>query len=1072
MGLWAWAAIASAATEGWYRFPAIRGDDVVFTAEGDLWRVPVAGGTARRLTTHAGQETNASISPDGKLVAFSAEIEGPTEAWVMPLDGGAPRRLTWDGDRAVVKGFLPDGRVLVATRRHSTLPDWQLVAIHPDSGATERIPLAQASEAAFDGTGALWFTRLEFQGSHTRRYKGGTAQQLWRWKPGTEATPLTADFAGTSKAPMLHGGALYFASDRDGAMNLWRMGLDGASPTQLTRHVDFDVQSPDLDRGRIAYQLGPDLRIYDIASGADRRLDVTLGSDLEQTRERWIDDPLDWVSAIDLSGDGDRIALTARGSVFVAPVEPGRLARLTRTTGVRWRDAAFMANGDVVAWGDVGPEYALHRFSADGLSEPRSVSDGSGLFEYRPAPTPKGELVAWVDQDYALWVTDLSNGDRFALERNPNGAPQDLAWSPDGRWLAWASPAANSYTVLRLWSRESPTPVDLTTDRVATWAPAWAPDGSILYALSDRDLESIVPSPWGWWQPEPFMDRTTGIYGLRLRNDVKWPWRHPTELEPKDEGSDDEDDDKKDKKKKSSGADEGAVRVDLAGLADRIERVGSFRGNFGALAAGKDALFLHEYSRTDPGLALKALEIDPDAEMKELRSGVEAWKLSDDGGKLLVRDDDAIWVVDAATSLPDDLDKHRVDLSALRLTVQPRDEWRQMVREAWRMERDFFYDPGLHGVDWDAQLARFLPLVDRVTDRAELSDLIAQMVSELSALHIFVFGGDHRGGPEHVDVAALGARLSPVADGIRIDAIYRSDPDWPEERGPLQRPGVDVRVGDVIVAVDGTPTAGLQGLGALLRGKADQPVRLGLKRGRARHDTIVRPDSASAEADRRYDDWELTRRERVEQRGKGRIGYLHLRAMGTSNWTEFVRGFYPVFQREGLIIDVRHNRGGNIDSWILEKLMRKAWMYWQWREGAPAWNMQYAFRGKLAVLVDGHTASDGEAFAEGIKRLELGEVFGTRTWGGEIWLSFDTWLVDSGIATAAEYGVYGPEGTWLVEGHGVEPDHVVDNLPHATFLGSDAQLDAAVDWLLAEIQKDPMPVPPAPEFPDKSAPRR
>jgi tricorn protease len=274
------------------------------------------------------------------------------------------------------------------------------------------------------------------------------------------------------------------------------------------------------------------------------------------------------------------------------------------------------------------------------------------------------------------------------------------------------------------------------------------------------------------------------------------------------------------------------------------------------------------------------------------------------------------------------------------------------------------------------------------------------------------------------------------------------------------------------VAVDGTPTAGLQGLGALLRGKADQPVRLGLKRGRARHDTIVRPDSASAEADRRYDDWELTRRERVEQRGKGRIGYLHLRAMGTSNWTEFVRGFYPVFQREGLIIDVRHNRGGNIDSWILEKLMRKAWMYWQWREGAPAWNMQYAFRGKLAVLVDGHTASDGEAFAEGIKRLELGEVFGTRTWGGEIWLSFDTWLVDSGIATAAEYGVYGPEGTWLVEGHGVEPDHVVDNLPHATFLGSDAQLDAAVDWLLAEIQKDPMPVPPAPEFPDKSAPRR
>lgn len=1069
MGPWLWSAVAWASTEGWYRFPAIRGEDIVFTAEGDLWRVGTQGGVARRLTTHPGQETNAALSPDGQWVAFSAEIEGPTEAWIMPLAGGAPRRLTWHGDRAVVKGFLPDGRVLVATRRYSTLPDWQLVAIHPSTALAEPVPLAQASEAAGDGKGGLWFTRLEFQGSHTRRYQGGTAQNLWRWAPGSEALPLTADFAGTSKAPMLHGGQLFFASDRDGAMNLWRMGLDGSSPAQLTRHAAFDVKSPSMDAGRIVYQLGPDLRLFDVGTGTDQRLAVTLASDLEQTRERWVKAPMDWVSALDLSADGSRVALTARGTIFVAPTEPGRVARITQTSGVRWRDGGFLANGDVVAWGDTGPEYSLQRFAPDGLSAPTVVSEGSGIFEFRPQSAPKGDLVAWVDQDYALWVADTATGERFAVERNPWGAPQDLAWSPDGRWLAWASPEENTYTVVRLWSREAPTPIDVTSDRVASHGPAWAPSGDILYVLSDRDLESVVAHPWGWWQPEPFLDRTTGIYGIRLRPDVSWPWRYRTELEPEPSKDDDEEEEDKKKKKKKAEVQD-VVRIDFTGLAGRIERVPDVRGNLGGLEVNDEALFFHENVRDDEGVTLKALEVGTDKEVKTVKEGVDSWMLSDDGKKLLVRDEASLWVVDAKTSFPDEADEHLVDLAALSLSVLPRDEWRQMVREAWRMERDFFYDPELHGVDWDAQLARFLPLVDRVTDRAELSDLVAQMVSELSALHIFVMGGDHRPGPDNVGVGALGAELRRVADGFAVHRFYRADPDWPEERGPLQREGVDVREGDVIVAVDGVAAAGVPDVGQLLRAKAGNPVRLGLRRGKARHDVVVEPISMSAETDLRYDDWELGRRERVDERGQGRVGYVHLRAMGKGNWTEFVRGFYPVFHREGLIIDVRHNRGGNIDSWVIEKLLRKAWMYWQWREGKPTWNMQYAFRGKLAVLVDGHTASDGEAFAEGVKRLDLGEVFGTRTWGGEIWLSMDTWLVDGGIATAAEYGVYGPDGIWLVEGHGVDPDRVVDNLPHATFGGADAQLDAAVDWVLGEIERDPMPVPKAPAFPDKSGP--
>ncbi|MGH9196634.1 MAG: S41 family peptidase, partial [Acidimicrobiia bacterium] len=405
-------------------------------------------------------------------------------------------------------------------------------------------------------------------------------------------------------------------------------------------------------------------------------------------------------------------------------------------------------------------------------------------------------------------------------------------------------------------------------------------------------------------------------------------------------------------------------------------------------------------------------------------------------------------------------------------SLDPRDEWRQMFIEAWRLERDYFYDRNMHGIDWPAMKAKYLPLVDRVTDRAELSDVVAQMVSELSALHIFVRGGDLRRGQDQIQPASLGARLArdEQAGGYRVEHIYRSDPDIPNELAPLARHGVDVSEGDVIEAVNGIRSLSVSDISALLRDQADKQVLLRIKPkgGSSSRDVIVTPITLAREADLRYDEWEYTRRLEVEKASQQRIGYVHLRAMGNANMTEWAREFYPVFDREGLIIDVRHNGGGNIDSWILEKLLRKAWFYWQPRVGNPYWNMQYAFRGHIVVLCDEFTASDGEAFAEGFRRLGLGKIIGTRTWSGEIWLSSSNVLVDRGIATAAEFGVYGPEGSWLIEGHGVDPDIVVDNLPHATFKGQDAQLEAGIQYLLEEIRKKPVPVPSAPTYPDKS----
>jgi len=375
-------------------------------------------------------------------------------------------------------------------------------------------------------------------------------------------------------------------------------------------------------------------------------------------------------------------------------------------------------------------------------------------------------------------------------------------------------------------------------------------------------------------------------------------------------------------------------------------------------------------------------------------------------------------------------------------------------------------------VDWPGMLARYKPVVARVSDRAELNDLISQMVGELSALHIFVRGGDVRKGKDNIVPASLGAVLArdDTAGGLKVTHVYRSDPDYPERLGPLARPGIEVREGDVIEAVNGVSALSVSDVSILLRDQVDRQVLLRVKPagGGAGRDVIVKPISPEREADLRYDEWEYTRRLQVEEAAKGEIGYVHLRAMGRGNYAEWARNYYPVFKRSGLIIDMRHNRGGNIDSWILEKLLRKAWFYWQPRVGEPYWNMQYAFRGHMVVLVDQNTASDGEAFAEGFRRLGLGKLIGTRTWGGEIWLSSSNFLVDKGIATAAENGVYGPEGQWLIEGHGVDPDIVVDNLPVATFGGRDAQLDAAIRYLQDLIGKEPVAVPPPPPYPDKA----
>lgn len=1105
----------SHAAAGYYRFPAIHADAIVFTAEGDLWRASTSGGSAQRLTTHAGYETSAAISPDGQSVAFSAQYEGPTEVYVMPLAGGLPKRLTFEGESALVRGWTPDGKILYATRSFATLPDNQLVAIDPVSGARTFVPLAQADEGAYSPDGkTLVFTRYSFQGSHAKRYVGGTAQNLWRLDAGAaEAVPYHADFRGVSRWPMWMRDRIYFASERDGTSNLWSMKPDGSDLRQHTHHSDYGVKSPQADGGRIVYQNGADIWLYDTQTDATTRLSLSLASDFDQTRETWVTKPQDYITNFALSPDGDRAAFVARGQIFVAPAGQGRLVEVARKSGVRYRHVSFTPDGkSLIVLSDESGEVEFWKLPANNVGQSEQLTTGGEVLRLSGLLSPDGKwlLYAEHDQDLMLFDVQAKKSRLVAHSKFQDFRSVDIDWSPDSKWIAYVLTSESGNTQIQLYNLETGNSTPATSDRVNSASPAFAPDGKWLYFLSDRTFNSVVPAPWGPRQPEPFLDKPTKIYLLALGDEKRSPFQPSDELAAEEKKAKDEkkadaekpatatedkktveksvakddaaskgDADKKSSNDKKPDADKKKIEMNvvLAGLAERLWEVPIPAGNYSSLSVGEKALFFTDSDADATGPSsnrLLSVEIkNKDVDTVTVLTGVGSYRLSADGKKLLVRQNDNYAIIDAAPRPAGDVAKSRVNLANLRFPYSPRESWRQMFTDAWRLHRDYFYARNMHGVDWKANLAKHLPLVDRITDRAELDDVLNYMVSELSALHTDARGGDLRAIEPSIGVASLGARWSrdEAAGGYRLDYIYQTDPEFLERRGPLQKPGLGIATGDIVTEINGTPTLSTPDAAALLRNQAGRQVLLTLKpaKGGEPFQRIVTPVSATQGADLRYIDWEYTRRLAVDAQSNGQIGYAHIRAMGTSNFSEFVRQYYAADNKGGLILDLRHNRGGNIDSWMVSRLMRQPWMWWSTRDGYANPHLQSAFRGHLVVLVDAWTASDGETMANAIRHLKLGETLGVRTWGGGIWLTGSNFLVDRGLARAAEFGSFIPGEGWVIEGDGFTPDIIVDNNPARAFRGEDAQLSAAIKRLQELIAKNPKHlVPEPPPYPDKS----
>jgi tricorn protease len=1063
---------------GYYQSPTLHGSTLVFVSEGDLWRVPVTGGTATRLTSHATAATEPHISPGGDRVAFTGRYDGGADVYVMPLAGGPVRRLTHESDQVRVEGWTPDGAVLYATAS-AVGPSWYwlLRSVHPETLETRELPLADAREGAFDGAGHVYFTRfgLEVTGDNARAYRGGTMAQLWRFRleGGEEAVRLAPDHEGNLTRPMWWNGRLYVVGDADGLFNLWSMDVDGGDAERLTTHTDFEVRGATLAGGRIVYQHGADIRMYDIASGRDVLVDIRLSSDRSRTRTRWIDSPMSYLNSMSLAPASDAVALTARGRLAIAGTGEVRRIEVALPEATRAHNAAISPDGAwVYAFVDAGGDPEIWRFPADGRGAGEQLTKDAAGHRVGLNVSPDGRWIAHHDRRGRMWLLDTRTRSNRQIDGARRMMYRDVVWSPDSRTLAFVRPDTPlGRPQVVLYDVGAARAHVVTSDRYESYSPAFSPDGRWLWFLSDRSFTPTPGSPWGDRNLGPLFDRRTRIYALALQPGNPFPLEPRTELtrvdatraeSDRDGGSGDP--------AQAPPASRPAIQYD--GLAARLHEAPVRPGNFAGLMVTATRLYMTERATDEPP-ALRVIELEPDRpRIETFCEDITHAELSADGSRMLVRRGEELLIVPAGRQIPSDVRDARVRVDGWRLAVEPEEEWRQMFGDAWRMQRDFLFDPAMRGTDWAAVRDRYRPLVDRVGDRRELDDVLRQMVAELGVLHSQVRGGDYPSDPEMGQPSFLGGAFETSPDGARITRIYRTDPELPGDRAPLARPGVELRVGDVVTAINGRSLREPGDMARLLSHQAGEQVRLDFLRNGVAGSVVTTPVSAARDAALRYNDWVTGRREAVEAASDGRVGYLHLRAMGPGDMADFAREFYANFDRDALIIDVRRNRGGNIDAWVIASLLRRGWSFWQPPGQEPYWNMQQSFRGHLVVLIDPLTYSDGETFSAGVKSLGLGPLIGQRTAGAGVWLSDTNRLVDQGIMRAAQTPQFDADGRWIIEGHGVEPDIAVENPPHATWRGEDAQLDRGIIELLRTLEAAPVQRPEGERIPPLPTPGR
>jgi tricorn protease len=1099
------AAAAGAAVQphgGMLRYPDVSATQIVFVYADDLWVVPREGGVASPLASPPGLEVLPRFSPDGKSIAFVGNYDGARDIYTLPVAGGIPFRVTHMPGGEALSNWTSDGKLLffsngLAGRDRQML----LYRVAPEGGMPEKLPVPYGAFADISSDGKwLAYTPHTADNRTWKRYRGGMQTDIWLFDLQTKAAKQATNWEGTDTAPMWHGAQLYYMSD-DGPshrLNLWTLDPATLKKKQLTQYADYDVKWPSIGPGpagggEIVFQHGAELALFDIATSKTSVVHVTIPGAQPKLRARAVD-ASKFAGSWDISPSGKRVASGARGDIWSLPAKEGSARNLTRTSGVAEREPSFSPDGKSIAWlSDATGEYELYVAPADGSSEPKQLTKNGGAFRRLFGWSPDSKWLVFCDKTGTLYLQPADGGETRTISRDPwSGDLVQTApsFSHDSRFLAFGEPSEdNPNSRIVIWEVESGTKHVLTSGMFNDSAPVFDRKGDYLYF----DRRGHFSPTYGEIEQSFIYANSEQLVLVPLRADVKSPFAPKSDEEEakKDEPKKDEaqagkveekldapkdaqkdapkDVAKKDEKLDEKKKDSTPLKIDFDGFERRAILLPNEPGVFGQLGvndAGALLFVRNPIQGDDTPPSVQIIDVSADKpEEKPVAKGAGGFSLSADGKKILAGTREGVQIGDAKAEAK----LEPVPLAGMQVEIDPRAEWRELFEDAWRMYRDFFYDPNMHHVDWKKVHDQYAAMLADCASREDLSYVIKEMISELNVGHAYYSGGDV-GDEPHANLGLLGCDFE-LGDGAwKISRILEGAVWDTDARGPLSQPGVDVKAGDYLLAVNGVPLDPKTDPWAGFQNLADKTVTLTVSakpvRDASARNVVVK--TLGSEHDLRYRAWIEGHRKYVEEKTKGAVGYVYVPSTGVDGQNDLIRQWSGQERKQALIIDERWNSGGQIPTRFVELLNRPVTNYWARRDGKDWTWPPDSHQGPKCMLINGLSGSGGDAFPYYFKQAKVGKLIGMRTWGGLIGLSGYPKLIDGGDVEVPSFAFYETDGTWGIEGHGVDPDIEVIDDPSKMVDGGDPQLDRAIEEMLSEIKAHPYTPPKRPAYPDRS----
>lgn len=1039
------------------RQPTISDKSIVFVYANDLWIVDKNGGRASRLTSNAGGETSPHFSKDGKMIAFTGQYDGNADVYVIPSSGGEPKRLTWHPGGDNVTGWTPDGKVLFSSGREGKpTQESKFFKVSTEGGMPEALPVPRGVDGQVSADGKLIaYQQISFWDPEWRNHRGGQAKPIWVLNlknHDLKETPRTDNERHTS--PVWHDGIVYYLSERDFANNIWSYNPKTDENKQVTSHADFDVKNLDAGGSMIVYEQGSYLHLLDPSTGQFKQLNIDVAGDMNWGRPRWVNVNGNQVLNAQLSPTGKRAIFEFRGEVMTVPKKDGNWRNLTKSSGVADRSPIWSPKGGQVAWfSDKSGEYQLMISDQEGMDEPKSIALPNPTFYFRPQWSPDGKYIAYTDTDYNMWYVDVENGTAKKADTELYAHPNrslNPSWSPDSKWIAYVRLLPSQFKAVFVHNVETGATEQLTDGMSDAISPVWDESGKYLYFLASTNYGMST----GWLDMSSYnMPVTRGLYMIVLSKDDPSPFVPLSDEEPTGE---------KEKEKSEKG---NAVSIDMDGLAQRILSVNVPVRNYTQLVQGpKGHVF---YTELVPNVGVKLHRYSlKDRKGIEYMPRVNYVTTSADRKQMLFRSGNS-WGIVSTTGGPKKTSQGRLSLGGVRVKVNPPEEYKQIFKEGWRYMRDFLYVDNTHGAPWDDVWEWYSPWIDHVRHRSDLNYVVDIMSGEIAVGHSYTNGGDY---PSLTSdrVGLLGADISKQRNGFRIDKIYTGENWNPGLRSPLSGPGIDVREGDYILEIDGEEVSTDRNLYSYFVGTANRQVKLLLndeaKKDGARMVTI---QTITNEAGLRRFAWVEDNRRKVDELSGGKLAYVYVPNTGNGGYTYFNRYYFAQQHKKGAVIDERNNGGGSAADHIVDVMARKLHGYFNSRvEGnRPFTTPGAGLWGPKVMIINGRAGSGGDLLPYMFKKMGIGPLIGTLTWGGLV----GTWdtprFIDNGRMVAPRGGFYDTDGNWAVEGDGVAPDIAVENYPKDVIAGKDPQLERAVAEALALLKTEGIELKPEPAPP-------